>query len=124
MTLKEMNIHHVQLCQRTSSPVVPPAAVWDLNTRVQDASRAERVRTLRGNYRTRSRSIPERSTQEYFAEVPLENRRGSVRSLVLGVFMGFSMIVGAAVGGVFAESPSHSQGPVDYTAEIQSVDRH
>lgn len=123
MTLQNTRINTVQFRSHTASPVVPSASVWDLGTRDLQYRHASSVRTLANGNRTNGRVYDHHAVPDNGVVDRIENRHGSRRALVLGVFMGFSMIVSAAIGGVFDDATPNNHAPVDYTAEIQSLDR-
>lgn len=123
MTIQEINVNTVQRRPRASSLVVPPASVWDLNPTESATHRTKSVRTLPGRYRTEGRLEGVNHREDDGTRTQLENRHDSIRSILLASFMGFSLIFGAAMGGVFEDAQVGDQAPVDYTAEVQTLDR-
>lgn len=95
-----------------------PGAVWDISPASRPSGRASRVRTLHELSRTDDRQYVVREGRAESVRERIERRRERAHNLTLGVVLGFSLIVGAALGGVFTEDTAGEQSRVDQTAEV------
>lgn len=108
---------------RTSWPAsVPPAVVWDLPSAISDAPAAAGVRSLGDSNRTSGRSNADPNISEWVDAPPADARGESRANVLMGALLGFALILGSALGGVFTGAGAVSGAGGDVTREVVTAE--